>query len=719
MPRLLALSPLLLLALAAACGDDDGPSASPSATGGLTPSPSPVRVSLPLIVDPSEIYLQDTDGSDPTLIGSFPPYARLDWSPVGDLAVVSRWGSALSKIDFLHPPGWKGETISVDGEVDHVSWSPDGERLAFRRSSADETAIVVVGRDGSTQNDLRSFGQGVTLIPAGWLSAAHLLVVQPSGRLADFDVVSGNVAEISAATVTADWLFQPAISPDGSLIAAATLDDPSCPEGADAVSLVDVETGQAGYVANGYCGVKALSWSPDGARLAFSVIPFPLDGSSGVFVLDMGVGEPRAPLQLVADRFVTEVRWSPDGQTVFGSAVPCWGCDAGTQTWVAVPAAGGTVRELATGSSTALSLEAGSLAFAADNVVSLVDVDTGGIEPLWPADGDCQIGQMAWEPRGGTLAIALSHAFGTRAYVASLDGSTLDRLTTADTSQATFIAPDQSRIAVIDYEAGSREGPLSIMLGDGSGRVEAPLAGVSTVKWAPDGSKLIADAPRPDSFGGRKYFIIGADGSVLLDLGPQDAYFFVQGGRWSPDGTKFAYSGEKLSIADTTSGQVIQATGPPLSPRAISWTTDSSRVVFMAAGEIYSVAADGAGLRKLTSEGAGKTSPALSPDGRTLVYRRGSVVGGLEEVVLHDLETGDLTTLFDGQLDGAGPDEPIAWSPDGEHVAFFEAAASGWGIYLANADGSGLTHWAYTASVTELYWLDAETLVFTTELQGL
>jgi Tol biopolymer transport system component len=460
----------------------------------------------------------------------------------------------------------------------------------------------------------------------------------------------------------------------------------------------------------------ALSWSPDGSRLAFSVIALPPQASGGLFVLDMAVGEPRAPRQVIADRFITEIRWSAGGETLFASVAPCWGCDAGTRAWVSVPSAGGAVRELATGSSTALSLEAGSLAFAADNAVSLVDVDTGGAKPLWPADSDWQIGDIAWEPRGGTLAIARSHTFGTRGYVARFDGSRLGRLTTADTSQATFIAPDQSRIAVIDYHAGSREGTLSIMPGDRSSRIEVPLAGVSAVKWAPDGSKLVAETATPGSLTGlRSYLVVESDGSVLLDLDPRAFSLFIDAGRWSPDGTKFAYSGERLTIADTTTGRVIQATGPSLSPSAISWTADSSRVVFVGAGDAYSVASDGKDLRQLTSDGERKTSPALSPDGRKLLYRLETT----GEIVMLDLDTGGRTSVFDGKVDGAGPSEPIAWSPDGERIAFFSSAASGWGIYLANADGSGLAYWAYTTSVTELYWLDSDTLVFTTELQGL
>jgi Tol biopolymer transport system component len=275
-------------------------------------------------------------------------------------------------------------------------------------------------------------------------------------------------------------------------------------------------------------------------------------------------------------------------------------------------------------------------------------------------------------------------------------------------------------MAVIDYAAGTAgEGSLSIQSLDGSGAIATELTSAAAVKWAPDGSKLVAGSRRTDAPALHRYFIVAADGSTLLDLGSAEGQFLVQTAVWSPDGTKLAFGGDRLNIADTSGGGVIHATGPPLSPRAISWTSDGSRVVFMNAGEIYSVAADGSDLQQLTTEEGGKTSPALSPDGRSLVYRRGSGVEMRDEVVLHDLETGDLTTVFDEPLDGAGPDEPIAWSPDGEHVAFFAAAASGWGIYMAHADGSNLTYWAYTATVTELYWLDAETLVFTTELQGL
>jgi hypothetical protein len=220
--------------------------------------------------------------------------------------------------------------------------------------------------------------------------------------------------------------------------------------------IIDVQTGQAGF-GNGYCGVTALNWSPDAARLAFSVIAFPLGETSGLFVLDTAAGEPREPRQVMADRFVTEVRWSPDGETLFASAAPCWGCDAMGRTWLAVPAAGGDVRELAAGTSTALSPSTRTLAYARDEAISaLGTIEHGQSAEIWPADSDWQIGDIAWEPGGDILAIARSHTFGARGCREPRRERPRPPDHIRHFAGDVHIA-DQRRMAVIDHAAGTAE----------------------------------------------------------------------------------------------------------------------------------------------------------------------------------------------------------------------------------------------------------------------
>ncbi|WP_054566390.1 serine/threonine-protein kinase [Frankia sp. R43] len=175
-----------------------------------------------------------------------------------------------------------------------------------------------------------------------------------------------------------------------------------------------------------------------------------------------------------------------------------------------------------------------------------------------------------------------------------------------------------------------------------------------------------------------------------------------------------------IVVVDPTGNERLLGLGdnPVLSP-------DASRVAYTNAdGEITSVRTDGTDSRQVSDEPDGSSdSPAFSPDGGTIAYARN--IGGVyavnadgsgdrrrlatvsdayelawstsNQIVLRrgddqsiyvlSVGDGDLRKLAGSPVPGAGAVEP-AWSPDGGTVAF--GVSTGGGIYLVNADGSGL-----------------------------
>ena len=103
-------------------------------------------------------------------------------------------------------------------------------------------------------------------------------------------------------------------------------------------------------------------------------------------------------------------------------------------------------------------------------------------------------------------------------------------------------------------------------------------------------------------------------------------------------------------------------------------------------GALYIVNSDGSGFRKLAGGAAYYTRPRWSPDRRRIAFSR----------MAEDLRSEILVIDVDGKggtvrlAEGADP----AWSPDGTKIVFTwnggSPPGSAWGIYVMNADGSGV-----------------------------
>jgi Tol biopolymer transport system component len=99
--------------------------------------------------------------------------------------------------------------------------------------------------------------------------------------------------------------------------------------------------------------------------------------------------------------------------------------------------------------------------------------------------------------------------------------------------------------------------------------------------------------------------------------------------------------------------------------------------------DIFTVGVDGSNLRRLTSSGGGKASYSWSPDGRQIVFRWDPSGTDWNRSDIAIVKVADLkvTTL-------AHEAWSPAWSPHGDWIAYYSAAADGFGLYLIRPDGS-------------------------------
>jgi Tol biopolymer transport system component len=113
--------------------------------------------------------------------------------------------------------------------------------------------------------------------------------------------------------------------------------------------------------------------------------------------------------------------------------------------------------------------------------------------------------------------------------------------------------------------------------------------------------------------------------------------------------------------------------------------------------QIYLEQADGSHVRQLVRSAASDTNPALSPDGRRLVFTR-HVPGAPDRIFLVGVDGTGLRALAPANCPGVCSDavEGPAWSPDGRRLVFTRALLRGHSllptarqVWVADADGSG------------------------------
>jgi serine/threonine protein kinase/Tol biopolymer transport system component/ABC-type branched-subunit amino acid transport system substrate-binding protein len=363
------------------------------------------------------------------------------------------------------------------------------------------------------------------------------------------------------------------------------------------------------------------------------------------------------------------------------------------------------------------------------NDLYVVRADGEGLRPLL-VDPESNLVNPSWSPDGEWIAM---HANCTL-QIAHVDGDEVITLRDPNPNEHCVIwpawSPDGQWIAFTElpWEEMSDEHQVRVIHRDGSElttlmMVDPEIVGEGKVAWSPDG-QLIAYAEHDE--GGEQWYAIDAGGEgemYLLDERPISWFpdFWPQ---WSQEDfvqvvpPAAAAPGEFLSLPQPEKGRVLQPCGDkrPLQIcvreiddgktiqvtkgldfediDAFAWSPDGQQIVFDAGSDpdvshehehdhdLYIVNADGSDLRQITSGYTNDIFPAWSADGEWIAFHR----NGSLWIVRPD--GSDAHVLLEGTE--ALSIEGIAWSPDGERLAFqnISEGAESFEAWVINRDGS-------------------------------
>ena len=190
----------------------------------------------------------------------------------------------------------------------------------------------------------------------------------------------------------------------------------------------------------------------------------------------------------------------------------------------------------------------------------------------------------------------------------------------------------------------------------------------------------------------------------------------------SPDGKKVAFvaHGAVFAADADKGGDAVRVTRAPGDAYGIAWAPDSRRIVYGAfrdGGEhLYLYDFDSNKETQLTSGDGEETSPAFSPDGKTLAFLRDG-----RGLALMDVASRRVRTLVNAHIDLRRPltsDRPLAWSHDGRWIAVLEWGPRMFRNAVAVNVGSGktiaLSSLANTFSDDVAFSPDGKTFLFIT-----
>ena len=565
--------------------------------------------------------------------------------------------------------GGQPGTTTMSSVPDPV-WSPDGSLVAFSRPGRGgflrgRPKITVAHTDGTAAVTTRACSFSCSVYDITWSPDGYKLAwieVGGHGRTAIRveDVSGGSPTTICQNGTCGTSLAQLAWSPGGTRLAVSNqrlfAEGPQVQQGsiwvvaADGSSRQRLTPGATCGVAPGCTADSSPAWSPDGRSLAF--IRTDLQSKSQPTVLIRMDVNGRNKIAIFGCRQAPSClgapAWSPDGSAIA----------------VVVGGVGSDPR--------AVQID---LVDPQNGSLRLIDFlsNTGCLEPSSPV----------WSPDGKELLVS-AHPW--------------------QVTNLCVVSPDGVRPIVVAHDVAAGPSPAGLWVHAG---VIDPAAGPAPSP-APTVGALVSSLPLPPGrlvFGVQKIpggdpaggtYQVRSDGSGFAPYSGPGACAST----FSPDGLSAACVGQAgprnailVSRPGVPPAVINRASGVYSYVDQPAWSPVGSTIAyvsFTATGglETYDLRLYDPVSGKDRFLRTGETDPTWSPNGTRIAATRpnNGDTNGRSEIDAISVATGQTTPVL--QVTGVVSD--LAWSPDGQWIAFRWDTATASGIWLVHPDGTGL-----------------------------
>jgi Tol biopolymer transport system component/predicted Ser/Thr protein kinase len=300
----------------------------------------------------------------------------------------------------------------------------------------------------------------------------------------------------------------------------------------------------------------------------------------------------------------------------------------------------------------------------------------------------------ALSPDGGLIAYASNESGNPDIWIVDVRGGNAIRLTddpASDTDPTWF--PDGSALAFTSDRGGGRAiwkvlrfgGAPSLLVPDAEdAALSADGSRIAFTRTGAGGKHRIWTAPLGEPAQAK---VLTGDGEGLWDH---------RGPAFSPDGRTICYHGERdLWLVALDGSGARRLTTDDEADVEPAWSGDGRHIYFSSfrggAWALWRVASAGGPPTRLTLGAGPERHPALSRDGKRLAYSTAST-GGATLGPSIDLVLLDLPTRSESRLTGLNPGTP-AWMPDGRSLVFASARIGGrfdlWVLPVADRQASG------------------------------